>query len=104
MVDVSFLNTDDHNRIVLAPIPGHNDCQRDYINACYIDVSIYVTISYVMKSLQICWYIHHTSKTTSRLLLSVKGIITHCAVFIYEILVPPPGHSSIADEAWYNIG
>ena len=44
LVDFSFLNTDDHNRIALAPFPGHNDCQRDYINACYIDVSIYVTI------------------------------------------------------------
>ena len=104
MVDVSFLNTDDHNRIALAPIPGHDDCQRDYINACYIDVSIYVTISCVRRSLRVYWYIHHTSMTTSRLLCQCKGIITLCALFIYEILVPPPGRSSTADEAWYNIG
>ena len=36
--------TDDNNRIVLMPIEGHSDCQRDFINACYIDVSrIYAT-------------------------------------------------------------
>ncbi|CAI8048765.1 Receptor-type tyrosine-protein phosphatase F [Geodia barretti] len=27
----------DDNRIVLMPIDGNPDCQRDYINACYID-------------------------------------------------------------------
>ena len=32
--------TDDNNRIVLQPIPNDKDCQGDYINACYIDVSI----------------------------------------------------------------
>ena len=30
--------TDDHNRIVLNPIPGHN-FQGDFINGCYVDVS-----------------------------------------------------------------
>ena len=32
------LYTDDHNRIVLNPIPGHN-FQGDFINGCYVDVS-----------------------------------------------------------------
>ena len=32
--------TDDDNRIVLKPLTDINDCQRDYINACYIDVSL----------------------------------------------------------------
>ncbi|XP_064386173.1 uncharacterized protein LOC135334783 [Halichondria panicea] len=27
----------DDNRIVLQPIPGQEDCQSDYINACYVD-------------------------------------------------------------------
>ena len=34
-----YFFTDDDNRIMLKPIPGHQDCQNDYINACYIDVS-----------------------------------------------------------------
>ena len=32
------LYTDDHNRIVLNAIPGH-DFQGDFINGCYVDVS-----------------------------------------------------------------
>ncbi|CAI8028519.1 Receptor-type tyrosine-protein phosphatase alpha [Geodia barretti] len=28
----------DNNRIALRPIEGHADCQRDFINACYVDV------------------------------------------------------------------
>ena len=35
------LCADDHNRVILAPLAGHDDCQRDYINACYVDVSVY---------------------------------------------------------------
>ena len=30
---------DDDNCIVLQPTEGLSDCQNDYINACYIDVS-----------------------------------------------------------------
>ena len=32
--------TDDDNLIILDPIPGQEDCQSDYINACYVDVSV----------------------------------------------------------------
>ena len=37
-----FINSfiDDDNRIVLDTIPGQQDCQNDYINASYLDVSI----------------------------------------------------------------
>ena len=31
--------TDDHNCIVLNAIPGFDDCQGEFINACYIEVS-----------------------------------------------------------------
>ena len=30
--------SDDDNRIVLRPIEGHVNCQRDFINACCVDV------------------------------------------------------------------
>ena len=30
---------DDDNRIALKPLTEAEDCQGDYINACYIDVS-----------------------------------------------------------------
>ena len=30
---------DDHNRILLNPISGHDDCKGEFVNACYIDVS-----------------------------------------------------------------
>ena len=34
-----LLFSDDDNRIALKSLPGSDDCQRDYINACYVDVS-----------------------------------------------------------------
>ncbi len=33
-------HADDDNRIVLQPLSGQEDCQSDYINACYVDVSV----------------------------------------------------------------
>ena len=39
-----FSPTDDDNRIVLQPISGREDCQSDYINACYVDVSVHVHV------------------------------------------------------------
>ena len=36
---VSFSCTDDDNHVVLRPLEGHEDCQSDYINASYINVS-----------------------------------------------------------------
>ena len=30
---------DDDSRVILKPLPGHDDCQHDYINASYVDVS-----------------------------------------------------------------
>ena len=33
------LLTDDDNRVVLRPLEGHEDCQSDYVNASYVDVS-----------------------------------------------------------------
>ncbi len=35
---------DDDNLIILDPIPGQEDCQSDYINACYVDVSVCVCV------------------------------------------------------------
>jgi len=37
MVSPSY--TDDDNRVVLRPLEGHEDCQSDYVNASYVDVS-----------------------------------------------------------------
>ncbi len=37
-LDHWFLSADDDNRIVLKPLSDISDCQRDYINACYVDV------------------------------------------------------------------
>ena len=31
---------DDDSRVILRPLPGRDDCQHDYINASYVDVSI----------------------------------------------------------------
>ncbi len=35
---------DDDNLIILDPIPGQEDCQSDYINACYVDVSVCASV------------------------------------------------------------
>ena len=34
-----YIVSDDNNRVVLKPMDGHPDCQRDFINASYIHVS-----------------------------------------------------------------
>ena len=34
-----MVGIDDEHRVQLAPLPGHPDCQTNYINACYVDVS-----------------------------------------------------------------
>ena len=36
--------SDDDNRIVLKPLADVSDCQRDYINACYVDVSLFLNL------------------------------------------------------------
>ena len=40
--------SDDDNRIALKPLADVSDCQRDYINACYVDVSLFL---YLMLSI-----------------------------------------------------
>ena len=38
---------DDDSRVILKPLPGRDDCQHDYINASYVDVStsvLYINI------------------------------------------------------------
>ena len=43
-----FADSDDDNRIILTPTKGHPDCQGDFINASFIDVSsLYPVILYV---------------------------------------------------------
>ena len=32
---------DDDHRVTLRPLTGHEDCQTDYINAGYVDVSLF---------------------------------------------------------------
>ena len=38
-VPYDFLVSDDDNRVVLKPIDGIDDCQHDYINASFVNVS-----------------------------------------------------------------
>ena len=37
------VSVDDDNRIVLKPLADASDYQRDYINACYVNVSLVCT-------------------------------------------------------------
>ena len=37
---VNAIFSDDDNRIPLRPIPDAQGCQGDYVNACYVDVSL----------------------------------------------------------------
>ena len=39
-----ILTVDDDNKIPLQPIPDTPDCQEDYINACYVDVSLTLSL------------------------------------------------------------
>ena len=45
--------TDDDNRIVLQSLSGCSDCQKDYINASYVDVCIY-TFKILLTKLNGC--------------------------------------------------
>ena len=47
-----FVAADDDHRAILKPLPGHPDCQSDYINASYVDVS--KTPSIIKPSYLIC--------------------------------------------------
>ena len=49
-----LLISDDDNRIVLQPIRGRSDCQNDYINACYIDVSYTTSTTNVTELFTMC--------------------------------------------------
>ena len=35
-----FTVLDDERRMQLKPLPDHRDCQGDYVNASYVDVSL----------------------------------------------------------------
>ena len=41
---VKIVHTDDHNRITLNPLEDHPDIQEEFVNACYIDVSIAMSV------------------------------------------------------------
>ena len=43
-----ILSIDDNNRIVLQPTEGLSDCQNDYINACYINVSDFLNDAMIL--------------------------------------------------------
>ena len=45
---------DDENRIILRPIDGHSDCQRDFINACYVDVCCSPLLVCVLRIYLVC--------------------------------------------------
>ena len=49
-----YLPPDDDNRIILRPIEGHSDCQRDFINACYVDVCCSPLRVYVLRIYLVC--------------------------------------------------
>ncbi len=42
-----LLILDDNNRVLLEPIHRYSECHTDYMNASYIDVSIFSTCTYV---------------------------------------------------------
>ena len=45
LTSMYICTVDDHNRVLLNPLPNCPDCQHDYINASYIDVSYSKMIS-----------------------------------------------------------
>ena len=62
LILITPIPADDDNLIILDPIPGQEDCQSDYINACYVDVSVCVLSSYFNGSLfLLLWPLQHMS-------------------------------------------
>ena len=47
---VHYYFADDDNRVILKPLADVSDCQKDYINACYVDVREFI-IHYLLKSI-----------------------------------------------------
>ena len=62
-----YCHSDDDNRVILKSISGFDDCQHDYINASYVDVSHYVCTHLV--TLLIHKYICRDTTFKMRLLL-----------------------------------
>ena len=48
-----YCHSDDDNRVILKSISGFDDCQHDYINASYVDVSHYVCTHLVTLLIQL---------------------------------------------------
>ena len=66
LILITHIPADDDNLIILDPIPGQEDCQSDYINASYVDVSVCVLSSYSMFHCfyccgfySTCMFVHH---------------------------------------------
>ena len=58
---------DDDNRIALKPLPEFEDCQGDYINACYVDVrnaTYQQAITQLINNSQYPAYILHSYHNT----------------------------------------
>ena len=67
--------SDDDNRIALKPLADANDCQRDYINACYVDVSLFLCLMLSISIMHVHSPFHACRATlfqTSLLPLKVK--------------------------------
>ena len=59
LILITPIPADDDNLIILDPIPGQEDCQSHYINACYVDVSVLCFDVFMLRPLELC--IHCTS-------------------------------------------
>ena len=65
--------TDDDNRIVLQPLSGSSDCQKDYINASYVDVCAFIILHVYIQKLngcvcctKLCWLLSFSILASSQ--------------------------------------
>ena len=84
--------TDDHNRIILTPLSDYEDCQGDFINASFIDVSpesLNDCINLIILGIHNLQEIHRHSRFTSATLQSTMQYI-HTTTMSY--LTGPKKH------------
>ena len=66
---------------MLKPLADASDCQRDYINACYVDVSLLtsITLFVLILNLQLYTYVHthHTHTLTHTHTHTYSHTLTH---------------------------
>ena len=90
--------TDDDHRVVLKSISGGVDCEHNYINAAYVDVSFLK----IFKQLHICKQVKINTSFSVPLNLTLRGILKRGTTLPHKVSYIGLGSSYLVYE-WISI-